>query len=151
VTVYKTIKSGFEPKIGFGKQLLSFIYVKDLADLVVDALSSSHQQKAYFVSDGNIYPNTEYNNILKSIFNKKTIKVTIPVSILRIAATINQWIGKISGNYPILNRDKVNELKARSFAIDVEDLKNDFNFAPAYDLKTGLSETIEWCKTKKLI
>ena len=30
VTVYKTIKSGIEPKIGLGNQFLSFIYVKDL-------------------------------------------------------------------------------------------------------------------------
>lgn len=151
VSVYKTIQHGIQPKIGFGKQMLSFIYVRDLANLIISSLKSDISNKAYFVSDGSIYSADQYNEHIKSILNKKTFKVTIPVSILRIAALINEFIGNITGNYPILNTDKVNELKARSFAIDVEDLKNDFNFAPAFDLKAGLKETIDWCKTNKLL
>ena len=149
ITVYKTIKSGLQAKIGFGRQELSFIYVKDLAKLVVNALSSEHSHKGYFVSDGHIYSADEYNNSIKEVLNAKTIKLTVPVPLLRFIATCAELIGKITGKYPVLNRDKVNELKARSFAIDVKDLKNDFNFAPAFDLKTGLRETIDWCLTHK--
>lgn len=152
VTVYKTIKSGIEAKIGLGKQELSFIYVKDLANLVISALGSIHQHKGYFVSDGDIYSSQQYNLLIKNIFERKnTLKLTIPITLLRLAAAINEGIGYLNGEYPILNRNKVNELKARSFAIDVQDLKNDFNFAPAYDLNTGLNETIEWCKKNKLL
>ncbi|NNF22008.1 MAG: NAD(P)-dependent oxidoreductase [Saprospiraceae bacterium] len=152
VTVYKTIKSGIEPKIGLGKQELSFIYVKDLANLIINALSSQHSNKGYFVSDGTVYSSYEYNLLLKSVLSRKnTLKLTIPISFLRLAAFLNEGIGYINGEYPVLNRNKVNELKARSFAIDVKDLKNDFNFAPVYDLRKGLDETIEWCKLNKLL
>ncbi|NNE26116.1 MAG: NAD(P)-dependent oxidoreductase [Saprospiraceae bacterium] len=149
ITVYKTIKSGIQAKIGFGRQELSFIYVKDLVRLVIDSLKSAHTHKAYFVSDGHIYSANEYNNSIKEILGSRTLRFTVPVLVLRFVAACAEMIGKITGNYPVLNRDKVNELKARSFAIDVKDLKNDFNFAPAFDLKAGLRETIDWCLTNK--
>ena len=151
VTVYKTIRAGLEPKIGTGKHLLSFVYVTDLAELIINALQSDVTNKAYFVSDGSIYSSVQYNENLKSIFGKKTIKFTIPIPVLKTIAILNEGIGRFRGVHPILNRDKVNELMARSFAIDVQELKNDFNFAPAYDLNAGLRETIEWCKKNKLL
>lgn len=151
ISIYKTIQSGFEPKIGFKSQEISLIYVKDLAAVVIDSLRSSVSHKAYFVSDGNIYSSSDYNKAIKQVLQKNTIKITIPVPILRIAAFVNELISKIAGKPAVLNQDKVNELKARSFAIDVQDLKNDFNFAPSYDLNEGLAETINWCKTNKLL
>ncbi len=151
ISVYKIIKTGIEPKIGFSAQELSFIYVKDLASLIVNALNTDHQNKSYFVSDGNIYSSSEYNHTIKTILNKKTIKLTIPIPILKLLGFLNELLGKITGKYPTLNSDKVKELKARSFAIDVQDLKNDFNFAPAFDLNAGLKETIDWCKKNKLL
>lgn len=151
VSVYKTIKNGIEAKIGFGVQDQSFIYVKDLAHLIVGALSSPIQNKAYFVSDGSVYPGHKLYDILKSILNKKTLKLTIPIPFMKGIAAISEGFGRLKGDVPLLNRNKVKEYFARSFAVDIQDLKKDFNFAPQYNLESGLQETIAWCKQQKLL
>ena len=149
--VYKAINMGLAPKVGFGKQDMTFIYVKDLAKLIISTLESRAVNKGYFVSDGEIYPSDIYYGKISKILNKKALKVTIPITMMKVIAGVSEIIGKIRGQYPILNRNKVKEYFARSFAVDTTDIKNDFNFVPEFTLEEGLKETINWCKTNKLL
>jgi len=149
--VYKTIKRGLEPKIGLGDQDQTFIYVKDLARLIAQAMKSDVINKSYFVGDGQIYPSDELNSLIKAKLGVKTLKITIPIPVMKIIAGISEGIGRMQGKVPLLNRNKVKEYFARSFAIDTSDLKNDFNFAADFDLKSGLEETLEWCIKTKIL
>ncbi len=151
VEVYKTIKKGIEPIIGKGEQLQTFIYIKDLSRLVIHTLSSSVRNKAYFVSDGIPYPHNELNNLLKSKLDKKTISIRIPIPAMKAIAAVSEWTGKLKGEFPLLNKNKVKEYFARSFAVDITELKNDFNFAPQYNLSQGLDITLDWCIKNKLL
>ena len=151
LSVYKAIKSGIAAKIGKGSLDATFIYVEDLARLVTDSLAAPVVNKAYFVGDGNIYPIEVLNKHIAEILDKKTVNLTIPISIMKLIATLSEGYGRLRGTTPILNRNKVKEYYARSFAIDTEDLKKDFNFVPAYSLKEALEETISWCKENNLI
>jgi len=149
--VYKTIKRGIEPKIGFGTQGQTFIHVKDLADLIVASLDNNVVNKAYFVGDGTEYPSEVLNGIIKEKLGVKTLKITIPIPIMKMIAFLSEMIGKVKGEVPLLNSNKVKEYFTRSFAIDTSELKNDFNFAPAYDLKSGMEETLDWYIEQKLL
>lgn len=149
--LYKTINMGFEVKIGFGTQEQTFIYVKDLARLIIGSIESEHVNKAYFVSDGQSYPSTEINAIVRKLLNKKTLKISLPIPIVKIIAALSEGIGRLQGKNPVLNRNKVKEYFARSFAVDTTDLKKDFNFAPDFGLKRGMEETINWYKNNKLL
>jgi len=151
VPVYKTIKYGIEPKVGSGTQDMSFIFVRDLAVLIVKGIQSKVANKAYFVSDGELYPDKEFYGIIKKILGKSTLRITIPIPVMKIIATISEGVGRLRGEFPILNKNKVKEYFARSFAVDTQDLKNDFNFVPEFGLEEGLEETINWCKTNKLL
>jgi len=149
--VYKAAKFGISAKIGKGNMDASFIYVKDMAKLIIDALSADAIQKSYFVSDGEVYPIHEFNTEVGNILGKKLKKITIPFSIMKLAAFFSENMGKLKGEVPILNQNKVKEYFARSFAVDTKDLKKDFNFAPSYTLSDGLKETIAWCQENKLL
>ena len=50
----KSIKRGFDFSVGFEKQMLTFIYVKDLVTAVMDALERGPLRKAYFISERGI-------------------------------------------------------------------------------------------------
>jgi nucleoside-diphosphate-sugar epimerase len=151
VSVYKTIQLGIGPKIGAGDMDATFIYVKDLAKLIIDSLEARAARKAYFVGDGTVYPIHTLNDILAKLLDKRIIKVTLPFFVMQVAGFISEMVGKLQGKTPLLNRNKVKEYYARSFEVDIADLKKDFNFAPAYDLETGLKETLEWCKANNLL
>ncbi len=151
VDVFKAAKLGLSPKIGKGEMDASFIYVKDMAKLVIDAATSEAERKSYFVSDGKVYPIHDFNQMVGDILGKKLTRITIPFSIMKLAGFVSENIGKLRGTVPILNRNKVKEYFARSFAVDTDDLKKDFNFAPSYTLSDGLKETITWCQQNKLL
>jgi len=149
--VFKAINRGLEVTIGMYEQLQSFIYVKDLARVIMDGVESHLVNRSYFVSDGNVYPASQLNNIVKELLDVKTIKLKIPIALMKGIAAISEFSGRLRGQSPILNRNKVKEYFVRSFAVDAQDLKKDFNFAAQYDLKRGMEETINWYKQHKLL
>jgi nucleoside-diphosphate-sugar epimerase len=146
--VFKTISRGLEPYIGRKEQELSFVYVKDLAKLMVSSLDSEISGKAYNISDGNIYDKYALAAITKSIINKKTFRLHLPVGLIRMIAGVLEAAGSINRNTPALNREKIAELTA-SWACNIEPAKADLNFNPAYDLQAGLKETLEWYQENK--
>ena len=143
---FKTLNSGIEPYIGLKKQYLTFIYVKDLVNVTLKAMESEISGKTYFVSDGKSYTAEEFASITKKILNKKTIKLFVPLFIVKSIAylleTVNGWFGKV----PTLNMDKYNVLKARNWLCDTSDLVKDFDFKPEYFLEDGVKEAISWYK-----
>jgi len=149
--LYKTINKGLEVYPGGQRQMLSFVYVEDLATVIVKALSVSAVNKSYFVSDGQVYSSETLNDILKELLNKKTIKINLPIWLLKVLAVISEKTASITGKFPILNIDKVNELIPKSWNCDSAPLQKDFNFVALYQLEEGLDKTIKWCKSHKLL
>jgi len=80
---FKTINSGIETYIGTSKQILTFIYVRDLVRVVFDGLISPITCKAYFVSDGKEYDSVEFSEITKRHLGRKTFKLTVPTGIVK--------------------------------------------------------------------
>ena len=143
-TFFSILKYGLEPYIGLQEQRLTFIYVKDLVELIVKATLSDHKQKSYFVADDQVYSNYDLGKYGKAYLNKKTLKIKVPTGLVRGIAYVNETVGKIVGKMPALNLEKVNILESLNWKCDIRPLKTDFNFTPKYNLSTGLKETIKW-------
>jgi len=149
-TFFKAFNQGLEGHIGRTPQKMAFIYVKDLVKVVLTGTLSEHTQKAYFVSDGNAYPTQDLGKIAAKALNKKPlIKINIPIGVVQLVATIGEGFGRLSGKMPVLNLEKVKILKSKNWQVDIAPLQNDFNFVPAFDLESGLLETIHWYKENK--
>lgn len=146
---FKILNLHLETYIGFQKQHLTFIYVKDLVKVILDALLSDLQQKLYFITDGNHYPSQDLGRIGKEVLNKKTLKIHFPIGLAKIVARIVEAASKIIGANPALDMEKVNELSAMNWKCDLTTLKKDLNFSPKYDLETGLKEALIWYKENK--
>jgi len=144
--LFKTINKGFEPHIGGFKQQMSFIYVKDLANVIVKALFSPVTKGQYNVSDGNIYDRYALADGVKRAMKKRTLKLHLPVFLVRSLASLMEWLYKNSSGSPALNKEKMNELTAINWACNVFRLNRDMAFRPDYNLETGLVETVRWYK-----
>ncbi|KIO74780.1 UDP-glucose 4-epimerase [Pedobacter lusitanus] len=145
----QTINKGLEPHIGSFKQQISFIYVKDLAKIIIDALFSDVTNKNYNVSDGGIYDRYALAEGVKKALHKRTWKFHLPVSAVSALAALMERIYKNSAGAPTLNKEKMNELTAVNWACNIEKLKADLGFKPAYNLENGLLETVNWYKNNK--
>lgn len=145
--LFKTMKGGLDPYIGRKSQKLSFVYVADL----VDALLSSCRPvdsgiKCYNITDGKVYLRYEMAEIYKGIFNKKLLRVHIPVGIVKVAAELMQILYRKSRKTPILYPERIQELTAESWACDITLAVEELGYKPKYDLGRGLKKTLEWYK-----
>ena len=143
---FQTINRGLEPYIGFKKQILTFIYVRDLVRLIYIAIGSDQLRKAYFVSDGKEYPSELFAAITKKALGKKTIRFTVPLSIVKTIATVGESLSALWGGMPTLNTDKYNVLSSTNWRCEVEPLARDFGFKAEYDLEKGVNEVVGWYK-----
>lgn len=149
LVMYKMINRNVETYIGTSAQKLTFIFVKDLAQLIMKALDSDISQKSYFVTDGNQYSALEFSDIVKTILNKKTVKLVFPKTMVWTMAYMLEKISRISGKTPTLNTEKLKEISRKHYLCDSSPVFSDFGFEPEYDLTHGLQETIAWCKQEK--
>ncbi|WP_113662069.1 NAD-dependent epimerase/dehydratase family protein [Pedobacter nanyangensis] len=144
--LFKTINQGLEPYIGKFNQQLSFIYVKDLAEIIIRLLESEIVHKTYNITDGLTYDRYALSEGLKKALHKKTLKVHIPLGIIKGLAGFMDTIYARSSKTPTLNKEKIKELTAPNWACNIDNLKRDLQFEPQYDLEKGLEETVKWYK-----
>lgn len=144
--LFKGVSVGIAPLIGTKPSKLSFIYVKDLARLILDATLSNKQNETYVVSDGETYAGNAFHKKVAEIMGKRAIYPKIPMSVVKLIASITELKSKLTKTPDTLDLDKVNELKARNWVCDISELKKDFNFAPQYSTEESLTETFEWYK-----
>jgi len=142
----KGINRGINARIGKFRQLLTFVYVKDLARLLVDSLEAKAVNKSYFVSDGELYNIESFGEIVAEILNKKPINIHVPLKLIRLVTPLIEKLSKFSGNYPALHVDKIAELISQSWNCDTYGIQRDFGFEAEYKLEQGMKETIGWYK-----
>ena len=141
---FQTINRGFETYIGSAKQILTFIYVKDLVRVIFETLSSSFVQKSYFVTDGKEYDTLEFAAIAKKHLEKKTVRLVIPSGAVKLIAFSLEKVYKLWGRIPTLNSDKFQVLSSTNWRCETEPLQKDFGFQAEYDLDKGVKECVEW-------
>ncbi|MBK9109178.1 MAG: NAD(P)-dependent oxidoreductase [Saprospiraceae bacterium] len=140
----KMLKAGIELYIGNAPQTLSFIYVKDLSELVMSALEAEVSRCKYVVSDGNIYDKTAFGKEIAQLLSVKPIRLNLPVIAGSLIAGVSEFIHIFKSKPALLNKDKLHEILAPSWACDTSELTRDFKFAAQYNLRRGLEETINW-------
>lgn len=144
----KSISTGVDFAAGSMPQRITFIYVKDLARVAMDALEKEEiRNKEYFVSDGDAYTDESFARLIQQILGKKfVLRGRIPLWVVRIACSCSESIGKLFNKSMTLNSDKYIILKQRNWICDISALQDDLNFVPEYNLEKGLKEAIKWYK-----
>ncbi|MDR0573199.1 MAG: NAD(P)-dependent oxidoreductase [Tannerella sp.] len=149
----KSIKSGFDLKVGMKPQNITFIYVKDLAVAVFLALeNSSVCDSSYFVADGDVYTDHEFAGIIKKILSKRFVfNLRIPLWICYMACVCSEIIGNMIGKPMTLNTDKYKILRQRNWICETDPTRRELGFIPQYDLKEGLEETVRYSREHGLL
>jgi len=148
--VFKMLQDGFDAYIGNNPQRFSFVYVQDLVSATLLALKSADKEEhTYNISDGNVYNRYELADTFKELTGKKPLRFHIPEGIVKAVANILELAYSNSRNMPVLNKEKLNELTAPNWACSIEAAKNDLKYRPAYNLKTGLAESMPWYTDKE--
>ena len=141
----KTVKKGINVGAGFKKQLISFIYISDLIDIVFLSIDKEVVRKEYLVSDGCVYTDDEFNKIVQLALNKKRVlRLKIPLFIVKVASYVSEKIGELLNQSVTFNTDKYKIMKQRNWGCDITPLQKELDFTPKVHLEEGVEKTIAW-------
>lgn len=140
----KSIDSHWDFGVGFRRQMLTFIYVEDLVNAMMDAIAAGVSRKSYIISEPRAYTQSEFRKIVAhELGGKWVIPVRLPMWIIYVASVIAEKWGVMKMKPSTLNRDKYKIMKQRNWNADISDAVNDFGFAPKFSLEKGIHETIK--------
>lgn len=140
----KSIDSHWDFGVGFRRQMLTFIYVDDLVNAMMDAIASGVSRKKYIISEPRAYTQKEFRSIVADALGKKwVIPVKLPMWMVYAASAVAEKWGVMKMKPSTLNRDKFRIMKQRNWNADVSDAVADFNFTCRFPLKEGIARTVE--------
>lgn len=143
----KSIKGHVDFAVGYKQQDITFVYVKDVVQAVFLALDRGKSGSAYFLTDGEVYQSATFSKLIHEALGRPWwIRITAPVWVLRVITFFGDAIAHITGKISALNNDKYHILKQRNWRCNIRPAINELGFAPEYNLKKGVRETIEWYK-----
>lgn len=146
----KSIKKHVDCSVGFRRQDLTFVYVKDVVQAVLLAIESNVVRKAYFLTDGKVYQSKTFSELIqKELGNPFVIRFKCPLIILKVISLLAEFIAKRFGKNSTLNSDKYKIMKQRNWQCDITPTVRDLGYTPEYDLQKGVKETIAWYKDKE--
>ena len=139
----KSIKQHSDFAVGYKRQDITFVYVKDVVQAVFLALDKGDNGRKYFLSDGQVYQSTTFSNLIHEELGRPWwIRITAPVWVLRIVTFFGEYIGRMTGKVTALNNDKYNILKQRNWRCDIQPAIDELGYQPTYHLEQGVKEML---------
>lgn len=143
--MFQSVARGVDFGAGYRRQMLTFIYVEDLAEAVYDALEMAPVKQKYIISEDAAYSQQEFRKLSAEALGKKlVVPFVLPLwAVKAVSAVAEKW-GVARMKPSTLNSDKFNIMKQRNWKADISKARHDFNFNPKTSLKEGIKKSVEW-------
>lgn len=146
----KSIASHVDFAVGFRRQDITFVYVKDVVQAVFLAFDRGMSGRKYFLTDGQVYSSTDFSNLLRrELGGPWMVRIVASIWMLRVITWAGERISRITGKATPLNADKYHILRQRNWRCDVEPAFDELGYHPHYQLDRGVKETVAWYKDNK--
>lgn len=143
----KSIAQHVDFAVGYKPQVLTFVYVKDVVQAVMAALTKGQPGQSYFLSDGCNYSSRAFSDLIQQELGVRwLLRIKAPLWVLRAITLCGEYAGRLSGKVTALNNDKYHIMCQRNWMCDITPARRDLGYNPQYNLKRGVKETISWYK-----
>ncbi len=135
--------------VGYKRQDITFIYVKDVVQAVFLALNAAQSVcgRSYILSDGNVYNSRTFSDLIQRCLGvKHVLRIVAPLWFLKVVSVVGEAVAHLTGKISALNRDKYNIMKQRNWRCDISPAREQLGFRPEYDLERGTEITMKWYK-----
>ncbi len=141
---FKLLKRHISLFAGNKNKQLGLIFVRDLIDLIISTLNNKHAFNQIFFASGLNVNLREFSKNLEKALRTSSLKITIPGLFLDIIAVFSEFISIFNKKPPLLNKDKIKELKQESWLVSNEKSKKMLGFEPSKNLLENLILTYDW-------
>lgn len=148
--MFKSIAKGFDFSVGFRRQMLTFIYVEDLARAVYMALEKAPVKEIYDISESRAYSQREFRSYTKECMGRRfVLPMRMPLWAVKAVSVVAEKIGVARNKPSTLNSDKYRIMKQRNWNVDTTKARRDFGFEAGTPLRQGIGKTLDWYKEEK--
>lgn len=145
----KSIRQHTDFSVGYKRQDLTFVYVKDIVQAIFLGIEKEVSRRAYFLADGKVYKSRAFSDLIqKELGSPFVIHIKCPLIVLKVVSLLAEFIATRSGKNSTLNSDKYKIMKQRNWQCDITPAVKELGYAPEYDLEKGVKETIAWYKNE---
>jgi nucleoside-diphosphate-sugar epimerase len=147
-TFFKTVFKGICPIVGFGSEPeLSLVHVFDLVRGMMTATESDVTVgKTYFIGSDEQYSWPDIRDAVKRLVKGPVLTIRVPKPLVVPVGAVVEWIGRLFGQYPPLNREKAEEILRACKMCSSARAKADFGYSQQMPLREGIAGTIDWYK-----
>jgi nucleoside-diphosphate-sugar epimerase len=146
----RLINTGVCPVVGFGEKYVNLLHIDDLVRLIMTIVTTSRfTNKTYFVHDGHCYSYTTVLKTIADILEKKIRIVHVPKGLALTVGLLYDVF--IHDDKKTVWRDKMRELAGTCWLCCNDEVKQDYDFVPHYDMSRGMRSTIEWYRSNHLL
>jgi nucleoside-diphosphate-sugar epimerase len=146
LSLFRAVQSRVVPLIRGGRQALSLVYVKDLAEVTVAALSWPEVGGGVFhVAHEEVLTSGQLVKLMARLMGVAWyVPLSIPASALWLACATQDALSALRGQPHVLSRWKWRELTARGWVCDVTRLRRQFGGGCATSAEEGLGAALAW-------
>ena len=145
----QSIKNHVDFSVGYKKQVLTFVYVRDLVSAIFAAIGKKEIAcgKTYCVSDGCNYSSRAFSDLIQKELNVGAVlHVKAPLWLLKAISYVAEMLSHVTGKPSTLNADKCRIMSQRNWRCDISPLKADLGYEPMWPLERGVNECMAWYK-----
>ncbi|TFG83191.1 MAG: NAD-dependent epimerase/dehydratase family protein [Spirochaetales bacterium] len=141
---FKLIKKGWRFVIG-KKNLMSLVYVKNLADAIATCvILPAARNQVFFVADQGTYDWDDIGAMIEDCFQQRTRRVQVPYWAIHVVSLLSDLVSPFMREAPLLNRHKLAEMSQKNWVVSHEKVYTMLGYEPSTRTKDALRETGEW-------
>lgn len=142
--LFKVINMNLFVMVGNGKNLVSYVYVKNMINAAIGAAFSKKTiGQVYFISDARPYKFEELIKEIYLVLGKKYNPIKIPFLLAYIGSFFVDILAKLLGKKALIYPSRVKTL-VLNYPCSIKKAITDFGYSPKFTLKQGLAETHKW-------
>jgi len=146
LTFFQTLAKGLCPIVGSAdKAALSLVHVDDLVNgCLLAAAHPAAKGKIFFIGGANQYSWGEIRDVSIRALSRRVFTIIIPKAVLPTVGLVSEWIGRLFGVYPPLNREKAREIGKATLMCDSSLAMRLIGYEPKTPLNKGIPATLKW-------
>ena len=145
INLFWTVRRHVLPLPGGGRQTLSMLFARDLAEATVTCLTHpAAEGKTYFVAPPEIVTVRHLAEEIARQLGVWTIPLWLPTPLLWPVCAVSEAVCRLIGKPSLLNRHKYAELRAPGWVCDATRLRKETGFEAFTPFTEGIKQTVAW-------
>lgn len=144
LTFFKLAARGITVIPGLRRRVVQLVHVRDLASALVKAVDRPQRSgDAFCIAHPEVVDWDQLAGAMREATGRNAIKLRVPSFALRLIGAAAEMVGG-EGLPGRIDRRKATDMSERAWTCDVERAMQELEWSPAYDIRDGFRDSVNW-------